>query len=79
MNNTLKQQIEAANKRAGLDRQRTFAKKSYLKQTDSALIGQLCDRADELLVALATNGDMRTACRNLRTAVTIARRQEGER
>jgi len=47
----LQKSIQDANKKAGLSRQKTFAKKSFLKQTDRQVIEMLVARIDEMVEA----------------------------
>lgn len=72
----LSQLITESNRKAGVARQRTFAKKTYLKQSDVELIRVLCDRADDLFAAHAKGQDLRTALNDLKLAVSVARRQK---
>lgn len=71
----LKTIIADANHKCGVERQRVFAKKTFLKQSDGAVIDVLCDRSEELLDALTNGRNCVEQVRNLRSAITIARRQ----
>jgi hypothetical protein len=51
MTGKLREAIGVANSRAGKERQKVFAKKAYLKQTDAQVIDMLCARAEEVVAA----------------------------
>ena len=79
MQSDLQRAIEEANKRAGRSRQKVFAKKVYLHQTDAQVIGQLCDRANDVLAAFYKNqgpAALRDAMKGLQEAVAIAGRRD---
>lgn len=76
MTGNLQAAIEAANAKAGRSRQKVFAKKSYLKQTDAQVIDMLCDRAQEAMNA--TTAEYGVALKALNEAVKIARKHRGK-
>lgn len=74
----LKQSIEEANRRAGRNRQKVFAKKTYLHQTDAQVIQNLCDRSNDVLDAFCMDkgvAALRDAMKGLQEAVKIASRR----
>lgn len=68
--------IADANRRVGIERQQTYARKAYLKQSDGQLLETLCGRAEELLAMLASGGNVQASAQLLTTAVRIARKQQ---
>jgi hypothetical protein len=72
----LNQAIAEANKRAGLSRQKIYAKKSYLRQTDAQVIEMLCTRMEELIAAGKAQVP-KVVYPALAEAVAVARRQQG--
>lgn len=67
MSAALQQTIAAANRRAGVGRQKVFAKKSYLKTTELQLIELLRERVQDALDCFyRSTGDMAQAMKALR-------------
>lgn len=75
----LQQIVKDANQRAGRERQKVFAKKSYLKVSDASVIDMLCERAEELCSAVAKKEGMHAAMLAMGVAVKLARRQREQR
>lgn len=74
MNGSLQEAIDAANAKAGRNRQKVFAKKSYLRQTDAQVIDMLCSRAAEMMAALVGTGICKQEKLALDEAVKIAKK-----
>ena len=77
MEANLQQMIEDANRKAGRSRQKVYAKKTYLHQTDAKIINNLCDRSNDALAAFFKNegpAALRDAMKGLQEAVNIAKR-----
>ncbi len=70
----LRDEIEAANRRAGIGRQHAFAKKQVVRQSDTQIIDMLCARANEVGTAFYKEDApaLRDAVKNLLRAVVIA-------
>jgi len=80
MNGSLQEAIDAANAKAGRSRQKVFAKKAYLRQTDAQVIDMLCQRAQELLAAVVGIHELKVEKAALAEAVKIAEKhREGRR
>lgn len=75
MDARLQREIKEANARAGRGRQKVYAKKAYMRQTDAQVIEMLCARANELFAAVKEKGDTRAALNGLAEAVRIAERR----
>ena len=78
MQGDLQRAITEANQKVERARQKVFAKKAYLHQTDAQVIVQLCDRANEVLDAFYREtgaASLRDAMKGLQEAVKIASRR----